>query len=389
MKVGRKIYQLRKLSGMTQEQLAEKLNISRQTLSKWENETSIPDVESVVRLSLLFHTSLEELLLEEEAHTEESKTQITLEDMMRINARNRKMNLLLCCGLLFLAIGIIMAAFEKMMETTMNGVGYTLYRYIAVGQYVPLHVDYNGMLVPAALAGIVGVALCLCYFAKSREKGYGEEKQADKQEEKQIQKEMEKQMKRQMKKQYVIGFGVLVLAAGVSMLFFLAGSGKRGNEEDNNLYGNVIAGLGDEEQFSLEDIGEKNNVLFTTDMTYDDGEGHNAAVYCEVYYPADGELYELGRIESMGTAYPVSYGKKCIYTASEHSLEIYKFDHNNKKWIVSQFEEIFDEEGYASYRYAEDGEAEDVSEADYRKALEEYGESTVVNFGYGASDNPH
>lgn len=47
-------------------------------------------------------------------------------------------------------------------------------------------------------------------------------------------------------------------------------------------------------------------------------------------------MYELGRIESMGTAYPVSYGKKCIYTASEHSLEIYKFDHKNKKWIVSQ-----------------------------------------------------
>lgn len=385
MKVGKKIYQLRKLSGMTQEQLAEKLNISRQTLSKWENETSVPDVESVVRISLLFHTSLDELLLEEEGHAEESKTQITLEDMMRINARNRKMNLLLCCSLLFLAIGIIMAAFEKMMETTMNGVGYTLYRYIAAGQYVPLHVDYNGMLVPAALAGIVGAALCLCYFVKSREKGSGEKKQADKQ----MQTEMEKQTKRQRKKQYVIGFSVLVLAAGVSLLLYLTGAGKEGKEEDNNLCGNVIAGLGDEEQFSLEDIGEENNVLFTTDMTYDDGEGHNAAAYCEVYYPADGELYELGRIESMGTAYPVSYGKKCIYTASEHSLEIYKFDHKNKKWIVSQYEETFDKEGNASYRYTEDGETETVSEADYRKAMEEYGESAVVNFGYGASDNPH
>ena len=64
MELGRKIYQLRKLSGMTQEQLAEKLNISRQTLSKWENETGVPDVESVVKISTLFHVSLEELLLE-------------------------------------------------------------------------------------------------------------------------------------------------------------------------------------------------------------------------------------------------------------------------------------------------------------------------------------
>ena len=56
MEVGKKIYQLRKLSGMTQEQLAEKLNISRQTLSKWENGTSMPDVESVVGRSMLFQT---------------------------------------------------------------------------------------------------------------------------------------------------------------------------------------------------------------------------------------------------------------------------------------------------------------------------------------------
>lgn len=67
----------------------------------------------------------------------------------------------------------------------------------------------------------------------------------------------------------MIGFSVLVLAAGVSLLLYLTGAGEERKEENNNLYGNVIAGLGDEEQFSLEDIGEENNVLFTTDMTYD------------------------------------------------------------------------------------------------------------------------
>ena len=65
MELGKKIKQLRKFSGMTQEQLAEKLNISRQALSKWENGTSMPDVESVVRISMLFQISLEELLIKE------------------------------------------------------------------------------------------------------------------------------------------------------------------------------------------------------------------------------------------------------------------------------------------------------------------------------------
>ena len=168
MELGEKICHLRKLSGMTQEQLAEKLNIARQTLSKWENGTSMPDVESVVRLSFLFHTSLDELLLEEERHMEEEKTQITLEDMMRVNARSRRMNLLLCGGLVFLAIGIIIAAFEKMLETTTQNMTYILYRYIAVGEFQAPPLNYELLLLPAILAGAVGVVLCLCYFIMSR-----------------------------------------------------------------------------------------------------------------------------------------------------------------------------------------------------------------------------
>lgn len=390
MEVGKKIYQLRKLSGMTQEQLAEKLNISRQTLSKWENGTSMPDVESVVGLSMLFQTSLDELLLEGNDHAGEKKTQITLEDMMRINARNRKMNLLLSSGLLFLAIGIIVAAFERMLEITMWSLGYTLYRYMAVGQYEPLYVDYSMMFIPAVLAGIVGVVLCLCYFMKNREKGSEGRKQMkvkmEKEMEQQIDKRVEQQTKKRVKKRYIIGPGALMLAAGVLLL---VNSGKGEDRNNSSLYGDIIAGLGDEEQFSLADIGEKNVVLFTTDMTYDDGNGHNAAVYCEAYYSSDGKLYELGRIESMGTAYPVSCGERCIYTASEHSLEIYKFDRKGKRWVASRYEEVFDEEGNASYRYTEDGAVKDVSETDYQRAIDEYGESIVVNFGYGASDNPN
>ena len=49
MKIGNKINQLRKLSGMTQEQLAEKLNVSRQTISKWESDSTSPDLESIVK----------------------------------------------------------------------------------------------------------------------------------------------------------------------------------------------------------------------------------------------------------------------------------------------------------------------------------------------------
>lgn len=168
MELGKKIKQLRKFSGMTQEQLAEKLNISRQALSKWENGTSMPDVESVVRISKLFHISLDELLFQEEKYVEESKTQITLEDLTKINMHNRRMNLLLSSGILFLIISVMMAAFVNALKTTTVSMSYILYRYIATGQYDPAPVNYFVLLVPALFVGLIGIILCICYFVKNK-----------------------------------------------------------------------------------------------------------------------------------------------------------------------------------------------------------------------------
>lgn len=168
MQLGKKIKQLRKLSGMTQEQLAEKLNVSRQALSKWENGTSMPDIESVMRISTLFQISLDELLYKEEAKMKEQKTQITLEDLVRLNLHNRKMNLLLTSGMLFLAVSIMIVAFVTALESTTSSMGYTLYRYIATEQYAAVPINYFILRLPALFAGAVGAILCICYFIKSR-----------------------------------------------------------------------------------------------------------------------------------------------------------------------------------------------------------------------------
>ena len=57
----------RKQKNLTQEQLAEKLNVSRQTISKWESDSTSPDLESIVKISRIFHVSLDDLLKEGEA----------------------------------------------------------------------------------------------------------------------------------------------------------------------------------------------------------------------------------------------------------------------------------------------------------------------------------
>ncbi|MDD6395613.1 MAG: helix-turn-helix domain-containing protein [Acutalibacteraceae bacterium] len=58
------LYQLRKSSGLSQEELAEKLNVSRQTISKWELGESSPDMEKLIILSDFFQISLDELVLD-------------------------------------------------------------------------------------------------------------------------------------------------------------------------------------------------------------------------------------------------------------------------------------------------------------------------------------
>lgn len=59
-----KLIQLRKKSGWSQEELAEQMDVTRQSVSKWESAVSVPDLEKIVRLSELFGVSIDYLLKE-------------------------------------------------------------------------------------------------------------------------------------------------------------------------------------------------------------------------------------------------------------------------------------------------------------------------------------
>lgn len=62
MEIGSKLKNARTASGFTQEKVAEEIQVSRQTISNWENEKSYPDIVSVIKLSGLYNISLDELL---------------------------------------------------------------------------------------------------------------------------------------------------------------------------------------------------------------------------------------------------------------------------------------------------------------------------------------
>ncbi len=62
MDFGQKLKEIRKNEGLSQEQLAEKIGVSRQAITKWETGRGLPDIENMMILAEIFKTTLDELV---------------------------------------------------------------------------------------------------------------------------------------------------------------------------------------------------------------------------------------------------------------------------------------------------------------------------------------
>lgn len=94
MNLSNQIKNLRKAKGFSQEELAERIYVSRQTISNWETGRSYPDVQSLLLLSVLFEVSLDDLV----------KGDI---EMMKNTVEVNKMNVITWLMLVTLALGLL------------------------------------------------------------------------------------------------------------------------------------------------------------------------------------------------------------------------------------------------------------------------------------------
>ena len=101
MEMGRKLKEARQMRGLTQENVAEKLNVSRQTISNWETEKFYPDILYVLQLSDLYQISLDELLKGDERMIQH------LEDSTNIVKSNKKILLAFICNICLLFLFFI------------------------------------------------------------------------------------------------------------------------------------------------------------------------------------------------------------------------------------------------------------------------------------------
>lgn len=113
MNISEKILSLRKAHDLTQEQLAEKLDVSRQSISKWASGQAMPEVEKLMALSDVFHVTTDYLLKQSEIDELALKTDILerqqqelKEDSLR--RKTKRLIVLSCIGIYLIAFALIM-----------------------------------------------------------------------------------------------------------------------------------------------------------------------------------------------------------------------------------------------------------------------------------------
>ena len=107
-----RIYKFRRKSGLSQEQLAEKIGVSRQAISKWESGTSTPELEKLLALSECFHITLDDLVKEETIHQGTKEVPPMAEKVKVSKAIEMKVGIGLCligaiCLILFGALMVM------------------------------------------------------------------------------------------------------------------------------------------------------------------------------------------------------------------------------------------------------------------------------------------
>ena len=115
MAIGKKIYELRKSQKLSQEKLAEKIGVTRQTISNWELNESSPDLKQAKELSNVFNISLDELVENDIKDVLLDKTNKSNDNMHKLN---RIMLSILITTALFL---IVLIMIFVMIANQFNG----------------------------------------------------------------------------------------------------------------------------------------------------------------------------------------------------------------------------------------------------------------------------
>lgn len=154
MKIGTKIQNYRKLIGLSQEELAHKVGVSRQTVSKWERDECLPEIDKIVVLCNLFNISTDELLGVE--MDSKSSKEVAEPSKTRQNFKITKTGkIVFIIGIALCLLSIVLTEIWALMDSARSGSWYTNKLLYLIKS--PLAVIFFSAIVTA----IIGLAVIL------------------------------------------------------------------------------------------------------------------------------------------------------------------------------------------------------------------------------------
>ena len=199
MNISDRIQNLRKIKGISQEELAENVGVSRQAVSKWESEQSLPDIDKIIIMSEYFDVTTDYILKGIETDRQSDKKKLNANIFVIVATALNFIGLIVSCsvwyekqvvlatviGLIFMVIGCMIFAFGLNYATENLGKAKRFFWRINIWllTFIPLSFVYNvlftstnapypifgNILIMYPVFWLVYISICLCVvFAQVR-----------------------------------------------------------------------------------------------------------------------------------------------------------------------------------------------------------------------------
>lgn len=157
MALSEKLYELRKKDGLSQEQLAERLGVSRQAVSKWESGKAVPESDTLISISEYFNVSLDYLMKADDSAVSEPIAGTESDQTANNTGREKRIIGMVACvgGIICL---IIWGLISVLMPSTSDQIG---------GSSM-ITIDGNGIFLLICLVAIVAGAVLLLKSASNK-----------------------------------------------------------------------------------------------------------------------------------------------------------------------------------------------------------------------------
>ena len=150
MALSEKLYEIRKKSGLSQEQLAEQLDVSRQAVSKWESGKAVPESDTLISISEYFNVTLDYLMKEDNSAASEPVAGTKNNQPIKNTGREKRILGMVACigGIICLIIWGLISIFMPQTSDQISGSSM-------------ITIDGNGIFLLICLVAIVAGAVLL------------------------------------------------------------------------------------------------------------------------------------------------------------------------------------------------------------------------------------